>query len=200
MPQKSYMHSPIQAAKERRWHHIDAKGLVLGRIATKAADLLRGKLKPTYTDYVDCGDFVVVTNAKHVKLTGNKLEQKFYFSHSGYAGGAKVTPMKRQMERDPRKVVMLAVRRMLPKNRLARKQMVRLKIYVADTHPHGTLNSKAGQTTMGKNERSGRRAARTPSRRSNSAEGRGQDLVNKKSVRRITACPIRSATRSPLVH
>ncbi|MEK7381735.1 MAG: 50S ribosomal protein L13 [Elusimicrobiota bacterium] len=143
MPQKSYMHSPIQAAKERRWHHIDAKGLVLGRIATKAADLLRGKLKPTYTDYVDCGDFVVVTNAKHVKLTGNKLEQKFYFSHSGYAGGAKVTPMKRQMERDPRKVVMLAVRRMLPKNRLARKQMVRLKIYVADTHPHGILNQKA---------------------------------------------------------
>lgn len=143
MPQNTYMHSPRQAAVERRWHHIDAKGLVLGRIATKAAVLLRGKLKPTYTDYVDCGDFVVVTNVKHVKLTGDKLEQKFYFSHSGYAGGAKVMPMKRQMERDPRRVLMLAVRRMLPKNRLARKQMVRLKIYAADTHPHVSLKRKA---------------------------------------------------------
>lgn len=143
MPQNTYMHSPRQAAVERRWHHIDAKGLVLGRIATKAAVLLRGKLKPTYTDYVDCGDFVVVTNVKHVKLTGDKLEQKFYFSHSGYAGGAKVMPLKRQMERDPRRVLMLAVRRMLPKNRLARKQMVRLKIYAADTHPHATLKQKA---------------------------------------------------------
>lgn len=143
MPQKTYMHDPRQAALERRWHHIDAKGLVLGRIATKAADLLRGKLKPTYTDYVDCGDFVVVTNAKHVKLTGHKLEQKSYFFHSGYAGGAKVVPMKRQMERDPRKIVMLAVRRMLPKNRLARKQLVRLKIYVSDAHPHSILQQKA---------------------------------------------------------
>src|SRR3954465_6020725 len=115
MSQKTYIHPPRQAAAERRWHHIDAKGLVLGRIATKAATLLRGKHKPTYTDFVDCGDFVVVTNAKQVKLTGNKLEQKFYFSHSGYAGGAKVMPMKRQMERDPRRVMMLAVRRMLPK-------------------------------------------------------------------------------------
>jgi large subunit ribosomal protein L13 len=143
MSQKTYIHPPRQAASERRWHHIDAKGQVLGRLATKAATLLRGKLKPTYTNFVDCGDFVVVTNAKHVKLTGNKIEQKFYFSHSGYAGGAKVTPVKRQMERDPRKVVMLAVRRMLPKNRLARKQLVRLKIYVADKHPHVILQEKA---------------------------------------------------------
>jgi len=143
MSQKTYIHPPRQAASERRWHHIDAKGQVLGRLATKAATLLRGKLKPTYTNFVDCGDFVVVTNAKHVKLTGNKIEQKFYFSHSGYAGGAKVTPLKRQMERDPRKVVLLAVRRMLPKNRLARQQLVRLKIYVADKHPHVILQEKA---------------------------------------------------------
>ena len=143
MPQKSYIHNPRQATLERRWHHIDAKGQVLGRIATQAANWLRGKHKPTYTDFVDCGDFVVVTNAKAVKLTGAKLDQKFYFSHSGYAGGAKVTPMKRQMERDPRKVVMLAVRRMLPKNRLARKQLVRLKIYNADKHPHAVVAAKA---------------------------------------------------------
>ncbi len=143
MPQKTYIHDPRRAAAERRWHHLDAKGQVLGRLATKAAVLLRGKLKPTYTDFVDCGDFVVVTNAKHVKLTGAKLEQKFYFSHSGYAGGAKTTPVKRQMERDPRKVVMLAVRRMLPKNRLARKQLVRLKVYAADKHPHSIPQAKA---------------------------------------------------------
>lgn len=143
MSQKTYIHPPRQAAAERRWHHIDAKGLVLGRIATKAASLLRGKHKPTYTDFIDCGDFVVVTNMKQVKLTGNKLEQKFYFSHSGYAGGAKTTPMKRQMERDPRKIMMLAVRRMLPKNRLARKQLVRLKVYVGDKHPHSILQAKA---------------------------------------------------------
>lgn len=143
MSQKTYIHPPRQAAAERRWHHIDAKGLVLGRIATKAATLLRGKHKPTYTDFVDCGDFVVVTNAKQVKLTGDKLNQKFYFSHSGYAGGAKTMPLKRQMERDPRRVVMLAVRRMLPKNRLARKQLVRLKIYNADKHPHSIVEAKA---------------------------------------------------------
>jgi large subunit ribosomal protein L13 len=143
MSQKTYIHPPRQAAAERRWHHIDAKGLVLGRIATKAATLLRGKHKPTYTDFVDCGDFVVVTNAKQVKLTGNKLEQKFYFSHSGYAGGAKVMPMKRQMERDPRRVMMLAVRRMLPKNRLARKQLVRLKVFVGDKHPYLNMQVKA---------------------------------------------------------
>jgi large subunit ribosomal protein L13 len=143
MPQKSYIHDPRKAGGERRWHHIDAKGLVLGRIATKAATLLRGKHKPTYTDFVDGGDFVVVTNIKQVKLTGKKLEQKFYFSHSGYAGGAKTMPLKRQMERDPRRVLMLAVRRMLPKNRLARKQIVRLKIYVNDKHPHSILNVKA---------------------------------------------------------
>ena len=143
MSQKTYIHNPRLAASQRGFHHIDAKGLVLGRIATKAATLLRGKHKPTYTDFVDCGDFVVVTNAKQVKLTGNKLEQKFYFSHSGYAGGAKVMPMKRQMERDPRRVMMLAVRRMLPKNRLARKQLVRLKVYVGDKHPYLNMQVKA---------------------------------------------------------
>ena len=143
MSQKTYIYDPRRAAAERGWHHIDAKGLVLGRIATKAATLLRGKHKPVYTDFVDCGDFVVVTNIKQVKLTGNKLEQKFYFSHSGYAGGAKVMPMKRQMERDPRRVLLLAVRRMLPKNRLARKQLVRLKIYVNDKHPYSILQQKA---------------------------------------------------------
>lgn len=129
MPQKSYIHKPTQANADRRWHRIDAKGLVLGRMATQAATFLRGKHKPTYTDFVDCGDFVVITNAAQVRLTGKKLEQKFYFSHSGYAGGAKTTPVARQLERDPRKVVYLAVKRMIRNNRLRGKQLARLKIY-----------------------------------------------------------------------
>jgi len=129
MPQKSYMHTQTQASAERRYHRLDAKGQVLGRMATQAATFLRGKHKRTYTNYVDCGDYVVITNASQVKLTGKKLEQKFYFSHSGYAGGAKTTPLSRQMERDPRKVVYLAVKRMIRNNRLRGKQLARLKIY-----------------------------------------------------------------------
>lgn len=136
MPQKTYMHNPSQASAERRWHHLNAKGQVLGRMATRAATLLRGKHKPTYTDFVDCGDFVVITNAAAIRLTGDKLNQKTYFSHSGYAGGAKVTPLKRVMERDPRKVVYLAVKRMIRDNRLRRKQLARLKIYTGEKHPH----------------------------------------------------------------
>jgi len=143
MPQKTYLHTPKQAAGERRWHYIDAKNHVLGRLATRAANLLRGKHKPTYTDSVDCGDFVVVTNAASVKLTGNKINQKFYFSHSGYAGGAKTTPLRRVMEKDPRKVIYLAVKRMIHDNRLRRKQLVRLKIYPGDKHPHTTQILKA---------------------------------------------------------
>jgi large subunit ribosomal protein L13 len=139
MPQNTYIHKPKQAGAERAWHHIDAKGQVLGRISTKAATLLRGKHKRTYTDFVDCGDFVVITNAKHVKLTGNKINQKFYFSHSGYAGGAKTTPVARVLESDPRKVVYLAVKRMIRNNRLRGKQLARLKIYPGEKHPHAAV-------------------------------------------------------------
>ena len=138
MPQDTYLLKPREAGAARRWHILDAKGQVLGRLATKAATLLRGKHKPVYTNFVDCGDFVVVTNAAQVKLTGHKLDQKFYFSHSGYAGGAKVTPLRRVMEKDPRKVVYLAVKRMIADNRLRRKQLTRLRIYVGDKHPYAT--------------------------------------------------------------
>ena len=133
MPQKTYQYSPKTAPLQRRWHHIDANGVVLGRMATRAATLLRGKHKPVYTDHVDCGDFVVITNAARVKLTGNKIDQKFYFSHSGWAGGAKTTPLKRQMERDPRKVVYLAVKRMIRDNRLRGRQLTRLRIFTGPT-------------------------------------------------------------------
>ena len=138
MPQTSTIYTPQQAGPARRWHHIAAKGQVLGRLATRAATLLRGKHKPVYTDFVDCGDFVVITNASQVKLTGKKMDQKFYFSHSGYARGAKTTPVRTMMARDPRKVVYLAVKRMIRDNRLRGKQLARLKIYPGDKHPHST--------------------------------------------------------------
>jgi large subunit ribosomal protein L13 len=144
MPQSTYIHTPKQANASRRWHHIDANGQVLGRMATQAATWLRGKHKPTYTDFVDCGDFVIITNAAKLRLTGNKINQKFYFSHSGYAGGAKTTPVARQMERDPRKVVYLAVKRMIRNNRLRGKQLARLKIYVGDKAPQLAAATKKG--------------------------------------------------------
>lgn len=136
MPQKTYRPDIELVRNQRRWHHLDAKGAVLGRLATRAAGLLKGKHKTLFTPAMDCGDFVVVTNAAQVRLTGNKLEQKFYFTHSGYAKGAKTIPVKRQMERDPRKVVYLAVKRMLDSNRFRSRQLRRLRIYPGQTHPH----------------------------------------------------------------
>ena len=120
------------AQGQRRWLKLNGKGAVLGRLASSAAIFLRGKHKPFFSPMVDCGDFVVVTHAQEVRVTGRKAETKTYFRHSGYAGGAKIIPYSLQMQKDPRKVVMLAVRRMLPKNRLARNQMRRLRIYVGD--------------------------------------------------------------------
>ncbi len=115
--------------KNRRWHLIDATDQILGRMASKIATLLCGKNKPYYTPHLDCGDFVVVTNTDKIKLTGNKEEEKFYFSHSGYAKGAKITSFKDMMKKDSRKVVYLAVKRMLDKNRLRDRRLKRLKLY-----------------------------------------------------------------------
>lgn len=129
MPQKTYIHKPQQANAGRKHHLLDAKGKVLGRLSTMAATLLRGKHKPIYTDSVDCGDFIDIINAKGIVLTGHKWEQKFYFSHSGWAGGAKTTPVARLFEKQPGKVVYLAIKRMIPANRLRGKQLARLKIY-----------------------------------------------------------------------
>ncbi len=136
MPQGTFVADSKLAQQNRRWHVIDADGQVLGRLASRAAVLLKGKHKRFFSPAVDCGDFVVVTNAAKIRLTGNKLNQKFYFSHSGYASGAKTTPLKLQMERDPRKVVYLAVKRMLDSNRLRSPQLRRLRVYKGDKHPH----------------------------------------------------------------
>jgi len=121
---------------ERRWYVVDAEGETLGRLATRIADTLRGKSKPSYTPHVDTGDFVVVVNADKVAVTGKKLEQKQYYRHSGYPGGLRSRTLAEELERRPTEVLRKAVRGMLPRNRLARTQISKLKIYAGPTHPH----------------------------------------------------------------
>ena len=127
---------PDATLPTRRWHIIDAKGQVLGRLATRAADLLRGKGKPTFTPYQDGGDFVVIINAAEVKLTGKKLEQKVMYSHSLYPGGLKLVPYSRLMQEQPEKAVKHAVSGMLSKSKLRERMLTRLKIYRDAVHPH----------------------------------------------------------------
>ncbi|WP_428056034.1 50S ribosomal protein L13 [Candidatus Avelusimicrobium alvi] len=131
---KTFLPSVKEVETTRKWHQIDATGQTLGRLATKIAVLLMGKHKKTYTPHMDCGDFVVVTNAGKVKLTGNKLEQKVYFSHSGYAKGAKETPVKRVLEKNPTRVLELAVKRMLDENKLRAPRMKRLRLFAGEEH------------------------------------------------------------------
>ena len=121
---------------ERRWYVVDADGQTLGRLATQIADTLRGKDKAQYTPHVDTGDFVVVVNAEKVLVTGNKLDQKRYYRHSGYPGGLRSRTLREQLERRPTEVIRKAVKGMLPKNRLARQQINKLKIYAGPEHPH----------------------------------------------------------------
>jgi len=125
---------------ERKWVLIDAEGATLGRLATKAANILRGKEKPQYTPNTDTGDFVVVINADKVQLTGNKANQKTYWRHSGYLGGLKIESYKEAMEKHPERVVEHAVKGMLPKNKLGRKQGMKLKVYAGPEHPHTAQN------------------------------------------------------------
>jgi large subunit ribosomal protein L13 len=129
MTQKTTLPKADTAEKTRKWHFLDASDQVLGRLSTKIAVLLMGKHKRDFAPNTDCGDFVVVTNTDKVRITGNKAEDKFYFRHSGYAGGAKTIPYKRQMEQDSTKILELAVRRMLDDNRLRDKRMKRLRIF-----------------------------------------------------------------------
>ncbi len=119
---------------ERKWYIIDAAGLPLGRVATQVAILLRGKHKPTFTPHVDTGDGVIVINCKDIVLTGKKLDQKMYRHHSGYPGGLKETPYRRIMEKRPEFAMYEAVRRMLPKNRLGKKMIRKLRVFADDQH------------------------------------------------------------------
>ena len=127
----------------RQWHLVDAKGQVLGRLATLVATLLRGKGKPTFTPYLDEGDFVVVINAADVKLTGNKLDQKVAFSHSMYPGGLKLVPYSRLIAEKPERVIEKAVSSMLTKSKLRERMMTRLKVYRDAAHPHAAQQPQA---------------------------------------------------------
>ena len=125
---------------ERHWYVVDAEGKTLGRLATTIADTLRGKNKPQYTPHVDTGDFVVVVNAEKVHVTGNKLDQKRYYRHSGYPGGLRSRTLREQLERRPTEVIRTAVKGMLPRNKLARRQITKLKVYAGPNHPHEAQN------------------------------------------------------------
>jgi large subunit ribosomal protein L13 len=131
---KTYVAKPSE--RQRDWVIVDAEGQTLGRLATRIADALRGKRKPEYTPHVDTGDFVVVVNAEKIHVTGNKLEQKRYWRHSGYPGGIKSRSLAEMLERRPEEVIRKAVKGMLPRNRLARKQLTKLKVYAGPDHPH----------------------------------------------------------------
>ena len=122
--------------RERNWLVVDASGQTLGRLATQIADALRGKRNPEYTPHCDVGDFVVVVNAEKISVTGKKLEAKRYYRHSGYPGGLRSRTLREQLERRPTEVLRKAVKGMLPRNRLARQQINKLKIYAGPEHPH----------------------------------------------------------------
>jgi large subunit ribosomal protein L13 len=128
---------------ERGWYVVDAQGETLGRLASKIAPILRGKHKPIYTPHLDCGDFVVVINADKVRVTGRKMDQKFYYRHSGYPGGIKSISLRDQLAQHPERVVQAAVRGMLPKNKLGRRMMKKLKVYAGDSHPHAAQQPKS---------------------------------------------------------
>ena len=127
----------------RQWHLIDAQGQVLGRLATRVATLLRGKGKPTFTPYLDEGDFVVVINAAGIKLTGNKLDQKVAYSHSLYPGGLKLVPYSRLMVENPERAIVKAVSSMLTKSKLRERMLTRLKVYRDSVHPHAAQAPQA---------------------------------------------------------
>jgi large subunit ribosomal protein L13 len=135
---KTYSAKPKEI--EQRWYLVDAEGQTLGRLATRIADTLRGKRKPQYTPHIDTGDFVVVVNAEKVAVTGDKLAQKRYYRHSGYPGGLRSRTLAEQLERRPTEVLRKAVKGMLPRNRLARRQITKLKIYAGPAHPHESQN------------------------------------------------------------
>lgn len=131
---KTYVATP--ESRQREWVVVDAEGQTLGRLATRIAGMLRGKHKPEFTPHVDTGDFVVVVNAEKIRVTGDKLNSKLYWRHSGYPGGIRNRTLSEMLERQPEEVIRKAVKGMLPKNRLARKQLLKLKVYAGPEHPH----------------------------------------------------------------
>ncbi len=141
---KTYVAKPTE--REREWVLLDANGKTLGRLATQIADLLRGKRKPAYTPHIDTGDFVVVINAEKIAVTGSKRTDKRYYRHSGYPGGLRSRSFEEMIARRPEEVIRLAVKGMMPRNRLARKQITKLKIYAGPEHPHAAQQPRTLET------------------------------------------------------
>ena len=137
---KTYSAKPGEITRE--WYLVDAQGKTLGRLATQIADTLRGKRKPQFTPHVDTGDFVIVVNAEKIAVTGNKLDQKKYYRHSGYPGGLRERTLREQLDRRPTEVLRKAVKGMLTRNKLARQQITKLKIYAGPEHPHEAQSPK----------------------------------------------------------
>ena len=133
-------YSPKAGEVTRAWHVIDAEDVVLGRLATQAATLLRGKHKPTYAPHIDTGDFVVIVNAEKVALTGNKREQAFHYRHSGYPGGLRKQSFGEVLQKHPERLLEKAIKGMLPKNKLGRAMSKKLKVYAGPNHPHQAQN------------------------------------------------------------
>lgn len=127
---------------EREWFVVDAEGQTLGRLASKIAPILKGKHKPTYTPHLDCGDFVIVVNAEKIRVTGRKLDQKHYYRHSEYPGGLSSIDLRDLLARHPDRVILEAVTGMLPKNRLGRRMVKKLKVYAGGSHPHQAQQPK----------------------------------------------------------
>jgi large subunit ribosomal protein L13 len=127
---------------QREWYLVDAENQVLGRVATQIATLLRGKHKPTFTPHLEMGDFVIVINSEKIVVTGRKAEQKIYYRHSGYPGGLKPTPYKMMLAKHPDRIIRFAVKGMLPKTRLSRRLMTRLRVYSGAKHPHEAQQPK----------------------------------------------------------
>jgi large subunit ribosomal protein L13 len=130
--------SPKPQDITRSWHQLDASGRTLGRLATEIAGLLMGKKKVYYSAHIDCGDYVVVTNAKDITVTGTKLKTKVYYRHSGFPGGLKSVTLGKQLDNDPTKIIEWAVKGMLPKNKLQDPRLRRLKVFAADVHPYAS--------------------------------------------------------------
>jgi large subunit ribosomal protein L13 len=134
MPRRTYSAKPSEV--QQGWHLVDAEGLVLGRMASRIARILQGKHRPIYTPHVDTGEFVIVVNAEKVRLTGKKMDQKVYHHYTGWAGGRRETTVRDKLEKKPAEVIRLAVRRMMPKTKLGRRMLKKLKIYAGPDHPH----------------------------------------------------------------
>lgn len=141
-------YSPKPGDDNKQWYVIDAADLVLGRVAAAAAKLLRGKHKPTFAPHMDQGDFVIIINADKIALTGNKLDQKFAYRHSGFPGGLKSVSYRELMEKNPERAVEKAIKGMLPKNSLGRAQLRKLKVYSGSEHPHAAQKPIPYQITQ----------------------------------------------------